>query len=419
MENVLEKWGVITVNFLLINTLVSLATALMLNDLKKALINEQEISASLRESESRYRTLATNFPNGTLCLIDKDFRFLAADGQELKKHRLSSDELIGHTVDEVMPEIAHLFRSECNQVFEGKTREFEFEYGPQTFMNQALPIAGCNGRIDYGLVITQDITERKKVEASLRISERRFRALVENAPLGIITIDRKGAVLDVNSAFIEIIGAPSKQALFEINVFHSPRIQLTNYPSQLKDCMENGVSGAYESEYTSSWEKSVFLRYLLKPLADSNGNIYAALSIFEDITKERSQEEQLQRAQKMEALNLLAGGVAHDLNNVLSGIVSYPELLLLDLPDESPMRNQVLTIQRSGQRAAEIVQDLLTLARRGVISVEVINLNRIVSEYLDSPEFEKLVSHQATGSRQNPGAHRRLHGKQRDHPGRG
>lgn len=98
----------------------------------------------------------------------------------------------------------------------------------------------------------------------------------------------------------------------------------------------------------------------------------------------------------MEALGLLAGGVAHDLNNVLSGIVSYPELLLLDLPDNSPLRDPVMTIQRSGQRAAEIVQDLLTLARRGVVSIAVMNINRMVSEYLDSPEFDKLTSHHPT-----------------------
>ena len=74
-------------------------------------------------------------------------------------------------------------------------------------------------------------------------------------------------------------------------------------------------------------------------------------------------EAQLQRAQKMEAIGTLAGGVAHDLNNILSGIVSYPELILMDIPDDSPLRKPILTMQKSGQMAAGIVQDLLTLAR--------------------------------------------------------
>jgi CheY-like chemotaxis protein len=93
----------------------------------------------------------------------------------------------------------------------------------------------------------------------------------------------------------------------------------------------------------------------------------------------------------MEAIGTLAGGVAHDLNNILSGIVSYPELLLMDLQNDSPLRKPILTIQKSGEKAAAIVQDLLTLARRGVEATEVVNLNSIVSEYLLSPEHAKLV----------------------------
>jgi signal transduction histidine kinase len=101
---------------------------------------------------------------------------------------------------------------------------------------------------------------------------------------------------------------------------------------------------------------------------------------------------QLQRAQKMEAIGTLAGGVAHDLNNVLSGIASYPELLLLDMPADSPYRNTVLAIQESGLKAAAIVQDLLTLARRGVAVTEITNLNDLVNNYLSSPEYKNLAS---------------------------
>ncbi len=108
----------------------------------------------------------------------------------------------------------------------------------------------------------------------------------------------------------------------------------------------------------------------------------------------RQLEERLARSQKMESLGLLAGGVAHDLNNVLSGIVSYPELMLMDLPAGDPLRKPVEGIQRSGQKAAAIVQDLLALARRGVTQTQVLNLNHeVVQDYLDSPEFETLRSY--------------------------
>ena len=97
-------------------------------------------------------------------------------------------------------------------------------------------------------------------------------------------------------------------------------------------------------------------------------------------------EAELVRAQKMELLGRLAGGVAHDLNNVLSGIVSYPDLLLLDLPPNSEMRQPLLNIQEAGCRAAAIVQDLLTLARRGITVREPVQLNDIVQQYLQSLE---------------------------------
>lgn len=104
-------------------------------------------------------------------------------------------------------------------------------------------------------------------------------------------------------------------------------------------------------------------------------------------------ESKLTRAQKMEAIGMLAGGVAHDLNNILSGLTSYPELLLLDIPENSSLRNPILTIKRSGEKAATIVQDLLTLARRGVAVTEILNLNEIIQAYLSSPEFELLKHH--------------------------
>lgn len=103
-------------------------------------------------------------------------------------------------------------------------------------------------------------------------------------------------------------------------------------------------------------------------------------------------QNKIRRIEKMEAVGRLAGGVAHDLNNILSGVVSYPDLLLWELPEESPYRKPVLTIQESGKRAAAIVQDLLTLARRGVSTTSITNLNDLVEEYVLSPEYRKLCS---------------------------
>ena len=103
-------------------------------------------------------------------------------------------------------------------------------------------------------------------------------------------------------------------------------------------------------------------------------------------------EVKLEQAKRMEAIGTLAGGVAHDLNNLLSGTVSYPELLLMELPEDSPLRGPILTIKNTGDKAAAIVEDLLTLGRRGVGEFQIVNLNHLVTEYVNSPEYKKLMS---------------------------
>lgn len=139
---------------------------------------------------------------------------------------------------------------------------------------------------------------------------------------------------------------------------------------------------------------------MLDTLAANNQQLLVYQEELEQKVKELSRQkeekeilaDQLKRVEKMEALGTLAGGVAHDLNNILSGIVSYPDLLLLELPQKSPYRSKIELIQQSGRKAATIVDDLLTLARRGVQVVEVCNINSIINEYIKSPEFDKITS---------------------------
>jgi len=129
-------------------------------------------------------------------------------------------------------------------------------------------------------------------------------------------------------------------------------------------------------------------------LTEANHRLKDEIKAHQRAEKQKEElESHLQRAQKMESLGTLAGGVAHDLNNILSGVVSYPELLLTEVPEESPFRDALVLIKNSGEKAAAIVQDLLTLARRGVSISAVVNLNSIIEDYLKSPEFFKLQSY--------------------------
>lgn len=102
-------------------------------------------------------------------------------------------------------------------------------------------------------------------------------------------------------------------------------------------------------------------------------------------------QEKLAQSKKLEALGILAGGVAHDLNNILSGIVSYPDLMLIDLPEGSPLRKPLETIKQTGHEASEIVQDLLALARRDAKTDNVVCLNDVVNDCLASLEYDQLM----------------------------
>ncbi len=106
--------------------------------------------------------------------------------------------------------------------------------------------------------------------------------------------------------------------------------------------------------------------------------------------EKKALEEKLARSQKMEALGLLAGGVAHDLNNVMFGLVSYPDYLMSKLSPQDPMYRSLANICDSGRKAAAIVDELLTLARRGVPSTQVLDLNEVIKDVLNSAQFYKL-----------------------------
>lgn len=107
-------------------------------------------------------------------------------------------------------------------------------------------------------------------------------------------------------------------------------------------------------------------------------------------------QEKLARSQQMEAIGLLAGGVAHDLNNILSGTVTYPDFLLMEMPPQHRLRPALETIRAAGLKAAAIVQDLLTLARRSIINKRPTDLNKVVKSYFASPEFAHLKRNHPT-----------------------
>ncbi len=133
------------------------------------------------------------------------------------------------------------------------------------------------------------------------------------------------------------------------------------------------------------------------PVFDVDGRVSRIIEYCFDITEGKKSEEQqnelrerLQRAEKMEALGLLAGGIAHDLNNMLGPLVGYPELMMAKLPEDSPLRKNLRVMAKSAGDAAAVIQDLLTLARRGRCELIATNLNNVIINFLESPAYKEL-----------------------------
>ncbi|MBC8431691.1 MAG: response regulator [Desulfobacterales bacterium] len=235
-----------------------------------------------------------------------------------------------------------------------------------------------------------DIIRRIDAEEALRESEEKYRNLFNNAQVGLYrTRISDGKFVEANDALARMFGYEDRA-----DILDAEYVTADNYvdPGTRENLLailsEHGEFRNFEARLYRKDRSVAWFRY--------SGRIYPEKEYIEgvaaDITEEKRLEEKLLQAQKMKAIGTLAGGVAHDLNNILSGIVTYPELILLDLPEDSPLRKPILTIQESGQKAAVIVQDLLTLARRGVAITEVVNLNDIICDHLESPEHEKLKS---------------------------
>ncbi|MDY6824098.1 MAG: response regulator [Thermodesulfobacteriota bacterium] len=236
--------------------------------------------------------------------------------------------------------------------------------------------------------------------------------------LFLISPERKIKV--VNQATLNLFG-------YERDELVDQPVKILFAPSDYESIVKDNILGELATNgYISDVEISVRTRHGERiPISlagslvrDRNGQTQGMAFIGRDITKRKQQDAelhhykeeleervqertaelektyaQLQRAQKMEFMGNIAGGVAHDLNNILSGIVAYPDLLLLEMPPESPMKKSLLAIKRAGGKAATIVQDLLTLARREVSVKEMVNLNGIIHEYLQSPEKHQLFSY--------------------------
>lgn len=248
--------------------------------------------------------------------------------------------------------------------------------------------------------LVEEIAERKQAEEALKEGEERFRSIVENSHNGISIMDSDYHFIYVNQEWCIIFGYAAEEMIDrDFRNFLSDSSNLIIKDRSIRREKGRTISNRFEFDIIRKDGETRHVEASDSMIKDSAGNVRIIAQMLDITERKRAQEERkkleakLQHARRMEAIGTLAGGVAHDLNNILSGLVSYPELLLMDMPEDSPFKKPILTIQKSGEKAAAIVQDLLTLARRGVQVSGIVNLNQVILEYLRSPECEKLKAY--------------------------
>ena len=247
--------------------------------------------------------------------------------------------------------------------------------------------------------LEETIKQLQLIGKTLKESEKRFRELADLLPQPVFEADLQGNINFLSRSGYELSGYSKRDF-----THHFDALQMF-VPEDRRRLKENtlkifkrqklgGIKYRIQKKDGSTFPVIIHSAPIVKEdlIVGSRGIIIDISQLMQAKAEKKKLEEKLAFSEKMEVVGQLAGGVAHDLNNILSAIVGYPDLLLLNLPKKSKLRKPILTMKKSGRKAAAIVQDLLTLAKRGATSKKVINLNRIIKDYLSSAEFEKLKS---------------------------
>ena len=231
-----------------------------------------------------------------------------------------------------------------------------------------------------GAVVTFiDISDRKRAEQELRRSEEKYRELFENATYGIYRSKPDGTLLDVNPALVTMLGYSSKEELLAKN------LNCDIYEDRgARASILNGYESSNRMDGTEvNWKRKdgkIFpVRLSAGCIRGEDGSLSHFEVIAEDIAERRNLEDQFRHAQKMEAVGLLAGGISHDFNNLLSVILGNAEMLLDD-KQSGAQKHYAEEIKKATQRAAQLTRQLLAFSRKQVVYATILDLNSVVGD---------------------------------------
>ncbi len=361
-----------------------------------------QMELALQESEKTHRALIAGLPD-VVMRFDQNGRHLFVSENVSNVVELQAAQFIGKTHRELgFSEALCLFWEEAiNGVFNsGKPFETEFSFesikGPAINNWRLIPELNAQGQINSVLSLSRDITAHRRSEQDYRTL---FNEMLDGFALHEIICDEQGNPADyrflaVNPAFERMTGLKAEVIVGRTVLEIMPGTELHWIKTYGKVALtgEPILFENYAAELKKYFEVRAF-----QPAPRQFACIFADITDRKCAEEDKRElQERLNRAEKMEALGTLAGGVAHDLNNVLGVVVGYAELSLGSVDKSSPLRRSLENVMNGGLKASAIVDDLLTLARRGVPGRSIINLNKIIADYQKSPEFDYLSYHHPT-----------------------
>jgi len=354
---------------------------------------------ALLQSEAKYRNIMDSTFCGVCIVQDLVFQYvnpaMAAMFGYTPDEMLSLPSLIILIIPE-QQEIAkeRLFQRSAGKV--GSFYDYKFVRKNGEVFDAMVTGAGIIQESKPASIATiVDISDRKAAEEELKKSAERATALLEAIPDMVFRLNRQGDYVDFKAGHAALFIRPENGSIIGHNNYDVlPQDVALLIEKNLIDTLKSGKMHSFE--YQLLVADHGLLDYEARMVKSGEDEV---TYIVRNITKRKQAakekeilEQQLNRAKRMESLGLMAGGVAHDLNNILSGLVGYPELILHTRSKDSSLRPQIVAIRECGKRAAAVVDDLLTVARGAASTRAIHDIDSLILEYLNSLECEKFKS---------------------------
>ncbi|MFH1625811.1 MAG: PAS domain S-box protein, partial [Pseudomonadota bacterium] len=363
---------------------VFLTSTMDITDRKKA-------EEALRESEEKFRSLADNAPD-IICTTDRAGVWTYANPAVEKILGYKREDVIGkNLLDFTQGEVAREYINLFKRVRDGKETIRDVigilthKNGSSRFFNiSGSPNLDSHSTVRGYVGLMKDITEQKKAEEALKDSEERYRAVLEYNPDPMVVYDIDGKVIYFNPAFTRVFGWTLEECLRHRLDFFVPEENQPETQKMLERGLTNGYFSGIESRRYTKEGNILDVSVSGAVHRDSQGKPERAIVNIRDITEQKRLEAQFQQAQKMEAIGTLAGGIAHNFNNLLTGILGNASIMILSIDSSNPHYKNLKNIEKMVQNGSKLTNQLLGYARGGRYEVKPISLNQLVKETSDT-----------------------------------